>query len=204
MPPRGGEPVRINLSARLAELGSDLCLKLPDLAHIDTRHILFALGRSRAAGTHGTYARIAPLRFAAGNLELTRRRGRFRETYRMPALVHEGREILYLIHILVPRFLRLSFEEKLRTLIHELYHISVRCDGDIRRFAGRNFAHGSSRRAYNRHIDTLADRYLTAGPDPLLLDWLHLEEEEWLQQKVRLTGLSVPLPRPILVARSRL
>ena len=39
--------------------------------------------------------------------------------------------------------------ERLLTLVHELYHISPRCDGDLRRFKGRNHAHGHSRKAYD-------------------------------------------------------
>jgi hypothetical protein len=199
----GMRPI-IDLSAALDLLGADLCCRVPELAHIDLRRVLFGLARSRAEGHHGVYARIVPLRFAGGAAERTRRRGRYLETFRLPGLVHEGREILYLIHLLVPRFLRLSFEQKLATVIHELYHISERCDGDLRRFPGRNFAHGASRRAFNRTVAGLQERYLAAGPDPALLDFLHLTETGWLRREFRLTGLSTPLPRARLIARERL
>lgn len=197
-------PQLCDFSASLAALAADLCRRTPQLAHIAPQQILFALSRSRSDGTHGTYARIAPLRFAAGEPEYTRRRGRFTETFRMPALVHEGREILYLIYIMVPRFLRLPAEQKLATVIHELYHVSEQCDGDIRRFPGRNFAHGSSRRAFNRRIDAMRTTYLATHPDPTLLNFLQIDEEAWQGGRIRLTGLNIPLPRPRLVARQRL
>ncbi|MFA7536687.1 MAG: putative metallopeptidase [Desulfuromonadales bacterium] len=193
-----------DLSAHLANLCADLCRRTPALGHIDPQVLLFALSRSRAEGTHGLYARIAPLRFAAGAAESSRRRGRFVETYRMPSLIHEGRHILYLIHILFPRYLRLSFEQKLATLIHELYHISERCDGDIRRFAGRTFAHGPSRREFNRRVEEIQASYLASAPDPRHLAFLRLTEEEWRLGRIRLTGLSVPLPRARLVVRRRI
>lgn len=193
-----------DLSGRFADLGADLCARLPELSHIDPDRVLFALSRSKADGTHGVYARIAPLRFAGGEPEHTRRRGRTLETFRMPALAHEGREILYVVYFMVPRFLRLSPEQKLGTVVHELYHISERFDGDIRRFPGRNFAHGSSRAAYNRIVSALVSRYMAAGPEPRLLEVLHLTEEQWQRREIRLTGLTVPLPRARLVARRRL
>jgi hypothetical protein len=193
----------VDFSARLRTLAVDICARVPELSHIDPQRVLFCISRSRAAGTHGVYARIAPLRFADGKTEYTRRRGRYVEHFRQSPFFHDGREILYLIHLMLPRFLRLSFEQKLSTILHELYHISERCDGDIRRFAGRNFAHGSSRRAYNRRIAELATHYRASGPDPALLDFLHLTEDGWLRREYRLSGVTVPLPRARLVARKR-
>lgn len=193
----------IDLSARVEALCRHLCATLPQLAHIDPDRLLVTLVRSRAQGIHGTYARIVPLRFAGGASEVTRRRGRVEETYRMPPLHHDGREIYYLISLLVPRFLRLSLEQKLTTVLHELYHISPACDGDIRRFAGRNFAHGHSRAAYNRKINQFLSAYLATGPDPALLAGIDIGEEDWREQSYRLTGLTIPLPRARLIARQR-
>lgn len=199
-----GRTLTLDLSAQLAVLCRHLTESLPELAHIDPERVLFAIARSRAEGRHGLLARIAPLRFAGGVRELTRRRGPWRETYRMPILSHDGREIHYLITVFIPRFLRLPFAEKLATVIHELYHISTACDGDIRRFPGRNFAHGSSRVGFDRIVARLAEAYLKGSPPPDLLAFLHLEETAWQGGALRLTGLRVPIPRAKLIARSRL
>ncbi|HEY6838555.1 MAG TPA: hypothetical protein VI389_07430, partial [Geobacteraceae bacterium] len=64
------------------------------------------------------------------------------------------------IYFLVPRFFNLPLREKLITIFHELYHISPLFDGDLRRFPGKNYAHGSSTRRYNAHMATLVDCYL--------------------------------------------
>lgn len=199
-----GPPQKLNLSAWLDTLCRDLTQKLPELDHIDAAQLLFCLSRSRVPGTHGVYARIAPLRFAGGRRELTSRRGRHLETYALPQLTHQGRDILYVIYLMLPRLLRLPFREKLRTIIHELYHISPAFDGDIRRFPGRNYAHGASRASYNRKIDQLVDAYLNTSPAEELLQPLHLREEDWQNGTVHLTGLQLPLPRARLVARNRL
>jgi hypothetical protein len=193
----------VDFSAELDILSRDLCSRIPELSHIDPNLLLFSITRSRAEGTHGTYARIVPLRFAGGTREYTRRRGLWQETFRMPVLEHQQREIYYLITIFIPRFLRLSFEQKLSTIVHELYHISATCDGDIRRFSGRNFAHGSSRAAYNRIIRLLVDRYLAGHPPERLLSFLHFDENLWRQQQIRITGITTAVPRARLVARSR-
>jgi hypothetical protein len=193
----------LDLSAQAAALAADLCRKVPELHHIDTSRVLFAISRSRTEGVHGTFARIAPLRFSEGRCELTRRRRGMLETFRMPSLRHDGRDILYVIYFMIPRFLRLSAEQRLNTLAHELFHISERFDGDLRRFPGRNFAHGASRAAYNRRIALLLETYRAATPDIALQDFLHLNEKEWLKRQVPLTGLSIPLPRARLVARRR-
>jgi hypothetical protein len=194
----------IDLSVACDRLCQDLCQRLPELAHIDNGRLLFCLSRSRAPGTAGVYARISPLRFTDGLATLNRRRGGFKEIYRMPPLHHEGREILYIIYLLVPRFLRLSFQQKLSTIIHELYHISPACDGDIRRLPGRNFAHGSSRRRFNEQIDRLASAYLSTAPPSQILSFLRTNETDWQNGALRLTGLSVPRPRPRLSSREKL
>jgi hypothetical protein len=198
-----GSSVTVDFSAELDILSRDLCRRIPELAHIDPDRLLFSIARSRAAGIHGTYARIAPLRFAGGSREHTRRRGPWRETFRLPVLHHNQREIYYLITLFIPRFLRLSFEQKLATIVHELYHISAACDGDIRRFLGRNFAHGSSRATYDRIIKQLVDRYLAATPPEAPLAFLQLEESRWNQQQIRISGITTPVPRARLVSRSR-
>jgi predicted metallopeptidase len=193
----------LDLGEAAAALSADLCRQLPELRHIAPERLLFCISRSRAAGKHGVYARIAPLRFAGGAREVTRRRLWRQRTWRMPELHHGGHEILYLVYFMVPRFLRLPPRQKLATLVHELYHISERCDGDIRRFPGRNFAHGASRQRYDRTVDALVERYLAGTPSTTLLAPLEISEEDWQTGRIRVTGLTVPLPRPRLIERRR-
>ncbi len=195
------ENTAFDLSRATAALAEDIRRRVPPLSHIDPERILFCLSRSLSPGVHGTYARIVPLRFPDGTREKSRRRGRYLETFRMPAMEHEGRKILYLIYLFIPRFLRLPFEEKLATIFHELYHISEKFDGDIRRFPGRNYAHGASRREFHRRVSELATAYLETRPDPSLLRFLRMDEKSWREGRLRLSGLSVALPRARLADR---
>ncbi len=193
----------IDISAALDALCRDLCRTLPELAHIEPGRVLFALSRSRAPGKHGLYARINPLRFAGGSRQQARRRAGYREVWQLPVLQHEGRSILYLITVLFPRFLRLCPEQKLLTVVHELFHISERCDGDIRRFAGRNFAHGASRHEFDQRVAGLGRRYLETRPPEETVRVLDLREEDWLNGSLRVTGIQTAMPKAVLISRQR-
>ena len=88
--------------------------------------------------------------------------------------------------------------------IHELYHVSPRCDGDLRRFPGRNYAHGHSRKVFQQQVELLLDSYLAAAPAPSLLSAIDITEADWQQGLIAVKGLQVPLPRARLVARELL
>ena len=157
----------LNLTGELERLVSHITAHVPDLAHIDPARLLICISSTRGGGIRGTYAKIHPLRFPGGVRAIERRRGRHTYLSTMPSITHRGEEILYVIYFLVPRFFDLPLREKLITVFHELYHISPSFNGDIRRFPGRNFAHGSSTRKYNAHMGTLVDAYLAehGGPE---------------------------------------
>jgi hypothetical protein len=138
------------------------------------------------------YAKIVPLRFAHGASE--RRIGR--HTYEMPLLIHRGQEILYLIYFFMPRFGDLPYREGLETVVHELYHISPRFDGDIRRFPGRNYAHGASQKRFNAAVSALTARYQAAG-EPTAAAFLQSTTAELRRAHGSLIGRRVALPRPV-------
>ena len=76
--------------------------------------------------------------------------------------------MLYLLRFVLPRFLDLPFDEKLITIVHELWHISPKFDGDLRRFEGRCYAHGHSRKGYDEHSKKMVDRWLALNPPETL------------------------------------
>lgn len=149
-----------NLTRALEELVADIVTHVDDFSHIDPSRILICVSSTRGGGVHGTFAKIHPLRFQGGCRTREVKRGRKVYLCTMPTVTHHDREILYLIYFLVPRFVNLPLREKLITVFHELYHISPCFDGDIRRFPGRNYAHGASRKRYNARMARLVDDYL--------------------------------------------
>jgi hypothetical protein len=161
----------LNLTCELERLIGDITDRTPELQHILPERLLVCVSSGRPSAG-GSLAKIHPLRFAGGEKSVTTKRGRRRVVCTMPTITHQGEEILYVIYFLVPRFLELPFREKLITVFHELYHISPACDGDIRRFPGRNYAHGSSTKSYNALMGNLVDSYLERLPENSRLGFL--------------------------------
>ena len=189
----------LNITTALERIIADAVGKLDDLRHIRPEQVLVCLSSTRSGGIHGTYAKIHPLRFANGAITTEVRRGRRRYTCTMPTVTHNQQEILYLIYFLVPRFLNLPLREKLVTVFHELYHVSPAFDGDIRRFPGRNYAHGHSRKAFNARIDKLVDAYLAQLDDDSLLAPLSGTMLEMRARHRSLIGRRFPAPKLQLI-----
>lgn len=181
-----------NYTEALEHLIREIVGRVGEFRHVAPERLLVACSRSRDNGPVGAYAKIVPLRFECGARE--RRIGR--HTYEMPPLTYRGREILYLIYFFMPRFGDLPYREGLETVVHELYHISPHFDGDIRRFPGRNYAHGVSQKRYNAAVAALTDRYLAAG-EPTAADFLRSTTQELRRAHGTLMGRRVPLPKPV-------
>jgi len=159
-----------DITAALERLIRHIVDNCPELAHVDAARMIIACMCARAPGTQGVYASIQPLRFKDG-MRTIRKHGR---TWTMPEVKFRGKEILYIIYFAVPRFLEISFQEKLTTIFHELYHINPEFNGDLRRFPGRNYAHGHSRKAYNERLQPIISRYLQSPGAEDVTAFLHL------------------------------
>jgi predicted metallopeptidase len=181
-----------NYSEALERLIREIVTGVDEFRHVDPERVLVACARARDNGPIGAYAKIVPMRFEGG----ARERKVGRHTYHMPALSYRGQEILYLIYFFMPRFGNLPYREGLETVVHELYHISPQFDGDIRRFPGRHFAHGSSQKRFNATVAALTERYLAAG-EPAAAAFLRATTAELRQGHGPLVGRRVPLPRPV-------
>jgi hypothetical protein len=186
-----------NYTDALRDVIADIIAVLPDeFSHIDLSRLLVAFHQARQKSVHGTYATCSPLRFAGGAIEETQRGRRWRH----PVIKSEGREILYILYFTLPRFHEeQDYHGKLSTIIHELYHISPLFNGDIRRFAGKNFAHGHSREVYHTAMQRLADRYLASGPRAHQHEFLQLPFTELSRREGGVVGLRVARPKPFLV-----
>ncbi len=187
----GREP--FDLTTALTRLVADLSARLPVFAHLEPPRLLVTLTPARKPGPFGLQARCTPLRLRDGAIT-KRLRGR---EYRVQRYTLDGRELLYLVTFVVPRFLDLSAREKLITVVHELYHIGERFDGDLRRHAGRCYAHTHSKKRYDAVMGQLADDYLAAGPNPAMVEWLKPHAAGLAALFGGVVGVTVP--RPVLV-----
>ncbi|HKZ17557.1 MAG TPA: putative metallopeptidase [Geobacteraceae bacterium] len=185
----------LNLTGEMEKLIGDIVLRAPELSHIEPSRVLVCVASTRGGGVHGTYAKIHPLRFPGGERTMETRRGLKKVVYSMPDVTYRGIDILYVIYFLVPRFLNLPLREKLITIFHELYHISPEFDGDIRRFPGKNYAHGSSRKRYNALMASLVEDYLGKLEDAGLVDFLEGDMAAIRARHRVMVGRKFPAPR---------
>jgi hypothetical protein len=174
-------------------LAADVVRRCEEFRHIDVGRLLFAVTQARNGRAHGLQARVTPLRFPHGRLT-RQRRG---VTYQVQRYYLGSQEFLYLMTFCLPRFLDQSFDEKLITLFHELYHIGPAFDGDLRRHQGRYTLHSHSQRAYDERMAVLVQRYLDSRPDPVLHAFLGLDFAQLLSRHGSVVGVRVPRPKVI-------
>jgi len=189
--PTGAEDQPFDFCAHVRRLCDDITLRCPELAHVRTDQVLFAITQARNGRGHGLQARVTPLRFHGGRL-VRRHRG---VPYQVQRHIVAGREILYLMTFCLPRFLNRPFEDKFVTIFHELYHIGPKFDGDLRRHEGRCTLHSKSRRGYDERMAALARTYLSSGPDPDLHAFLRLDFAQLQARHGSVIGVSIPRPK---------
>jgi predicted metallopeptidase len=181
-----------DFTAAMRLLCSDMVTRLSELGHIDLELVAIGLCQTRQSGSHGLYASLTPLKFEAGASEQVLEGRR----YGVQSLCDlHGRELLYILSFYLPRFLNTSLEEKLSTVLHELWHISPEFDGDLRRHAGRCYAHGSSQQEYDAQMDRLAQRWLALDPPGHLYDLLAVDFAELEAEHGKVVGARWPTPK---------
>jgi hypothetical protein len=175
--------------------------RLPELSHIDLSRVAITFRQTRKPVLHGIHATLTPLRFTGGTMTMVRH-GRTWTVQR----VHDeqGREMLYLLSLYLPRFMNHTRREKLITLVHELWHISPAFDGDLRRHDGRCYAHTHSQKEYDEAMGALVDRWLTTEPSPQLYAFLDCSFRQLVEQHGAVCGLRIPAPKLIPVAAGKL
>ncbi len=181
-----------DFTGAMRSLCEDMTRRLPELRHIDLTRVAISLCQTRKNVTHGIYASLTPLRFEAG-AKTTRRRGRRYGV--QPVLDSDGHEYLYILSFYLPRFMNTSLEEKLSTVVHELWHINPGFNGDVRRHEGRCYAHGPSQKAYDALMDRHTQAWLALDPPSQLYDFLAGDCGELIAEHGRITGSRWPNPR---------
>jgi predicted metallopeptidase len=171
--------------------------RLPELRHIQMDRVAIVFAQARKRELTGMQASLTPLRFEGGSRVGVRRGRRFTMRRLCDA---QGRELLYLLTFYLPRYLDLDFRAKLETAVHELWHISPACDGDLRRHAGRCYAHSASQAAYDANVARLVDRWLRQDPPIESYGFLRLSFDELRRRHGQVVGLKIPRPKLIPLA----
>lgn len=173
-------------------LCEDIVTRLELLKHINMSRVAVSFSQARSGTRAGMYATLTPLRFPGGRVH-TIRRGRKWGMQKVKD--HKDREMLYILNFYLPRFLDLPFREKLDTVVHELWHIGEKFDGDLRRFGNRCFAHGPSKKKFDRQVAALVDEWLDQSPPESVYDFLQSNFSELESRHGRVIGSKFPTPK---------
>ena len=195
-PSGASSPTGLDITARIGWLCADLAGRLPELHHVDPHAVAYSFSQSRKRSRFGLWASLTPMRFGGGALVEVRRGRRY--TFQR---LHDARgcEMLYIMTVYLPRFLNLSFREKLETIIHELWHISPEFNGDLRRHPGRCYVHSPSSQRYDAFVEELASRWLSLSPPQHVHDFLRLSFAELVRQYGGVYGTRIRHPKLVRV-----
>lgn len=182
---------------RMSLFCADVCRRVDAFRHIDPEQVLVTFLRCRSSRPWGLQARLVPLRFRGGRLYEVRGRCR----YKVQQIFVGRTEMKYVLSFYLPRFLDQTFDEKLVTVFHELYHIGEAFDGDIRRWPGDDVVHGGSLRRYDRLMAELARGYLRTRPPRAAFDFLRFRFDQLERCFGEVVGLQIPTPKLIPVER---
>jgi predicted metallopeptidase len=192
MPFHNGPASGFDFTLHMRRLCLDMTTRVAELRHIDMQRVAIGFSQTRKSVRHGMYASLTPLRFRGGSTE-TIRRGRKWIIQRL--MDESGREMLYILTFYLPRFLDLGFREKLTTVVHELWHIGPRFDGDLRRFSGRCYAHSGSQSRYEAHVKRLAEEWLGLDPPAGLHGFLRYDFRALAEAHGKIFGRRIPAPK---------
>jgi predicted metallopeptidase len=196
--PRGlGQEGPFHFTYRMTLLCEDICRRTPSFAHIDPSRVLVTFIRCRSTRSWGLQARLVPLRFRSGHLCEVRHGAE----YRVQQIFVGDEEMKYVLSFYLPRFMNQTFDEKLITVFHELYHISPLFNGDIRRFAGPDPIHGGNQAAYDQRMADLARAYIKTKPSRHVFEFLKHSFEELERLGGEVVGLQIPTPKLLPVRR---
>jgi predicted metallopeptidase len=157
--------MRPNMTLAVKRLIRDLARRLPELSHVRASRVLVVAGEARRA--------------SRGTIRPTIRRGK---RGRRPEIRIAGKRILYVITLRPLWFVGSTPEQRIATVLHELYHVSARFDGTLH--AGRRHAK-LPRARYDRKIRALRDRYLARAPAEIVEPFAHegtVRARMWLER----------------------
>jgi predicted metallopeptidase len=181
-----------DFTASIRRLCGDVSRRHPQLRHVEMSRVAVRFCQTRRHGSFGMHASLTPLRFEGG----ARTEIRGHRLWRIEPLYDSfGHEMLYLLSFYLPRFLDLGPVEKLATILHELWHISPRFDGDLRRVPGRYYAHGKSEEDFHAQMRQMARTWLRSEPPVAIYGFLELDFAALEHRFGVVRGLSLPAPR---------
>lgn len=184
-----------DFTGNMSLLVKDIVKTHSAFCHIIPDKILIAISPSNGS-RNGVVAKLRPMRFEGGS----KTRVLHGIEYIAPEVNINGNNIFYIVYFHLPRFLNHgNCKNKLATVLHELYHISPLFNGDIRRFSGKNYAHGNSRNDYDELINAYTDEYTISTLHSELSVFLKHRYSELRRKHGAIYGDMIRIPRSNLI-----
>lgn len=181
-------------SEHIQRLISDIVSRVPIFSHINVDQIMVSVSYARNSSMDGVWAELYPMKYQNGHYSIRERKGNVIYLYKTDRLHIGQREILYILYLMMPRFQNLSFNQKLKTLFHELYHISPGFDGKLRQIHSRFIYHGSRNDLFERNISWWVNDYMNRG---ILLKEADILKYSWSGLKRKYPHLQMDyIPEP--------
>jgi hypothetical protein len=191
----GLQPGPFQFTYHMRALIQDIRDRTPDLNHINLDFVLVGISRARTRRPFGLQAKVTPMRFKNGD-RIQKRRGWI---YQVQQFYVNGVEMLYLLSFCLPRFQDLTFDEKMITIFHELFHMAPEFNGDLRRHHGRYYQHSHSKKKYDLHMQQYVQAYFDSKPDLGLTEFLRFTFEQLHERHGGVQGIMVPVPKLVPV-----
>jgi hypothetical protein len=185
----------IDLSESLTVIIENIVHFSPTFKHIDVNRIIVCIGSNKTGGRGGIYGKLVPLKFADGSNYL-----KYRGTcYAIPEISKNGTTCLYIIYFYMPKFFDLPWDEKLRVIFHELFHISPHFNGDIRKMGNVKTAHGHSRKGFESLYKDELNNYLLYIQTSPHMGFLKMDTKSLFSRFKRVNGIRMKNPSPVIV-----
>lgn len=180
-----------DFTGNMALLVDDIIKTHPFFKHIRIENILVAISPSNG-NMNGVVAKLRPMLFEGCSKTKVVRN----IEYAAPEIKINGINILYIVYFHLPRFLNHGNQKtKLSTVIHELHHVSPLFNGDIRRYSGKNYAHGNSRKDFDDLISIYTDEYISYTIHQELSIFLKYKYNELKRKYGAVYGDMIRIPR---------
>lgn len=188
--------VKLNLSDIISDLIQQISLRFDSFSHIDSKRILVCVGSNRTGGRGGgIYGKLVPLKFKDG-AEMLKFNGRY---YAMPRIIENGLPLQYVLYFYTPKFFNLRAFEKIKVIFHELYHISPKFNGDIRRMGKVKLAHGSSKKKFDSYFEAEAKIFFDQLATTEYMNILDMNSRA-LQKEYSVYARRMKIPKPVIIS----
>jgi hypothetical protein len=197
---RNGPKGMLDFNQAMTRLVAEVAANVREFHTIDPQQVLVSAAFSRKARRAGLLAYVLPLKYREGSPVDRRVRGQKVYHWAMLPTFHRetGKEVLYIVYFMLPRFYNLGLKEKLETVVHELYHISPKFNGDLRWFKGRSALHGDMK-SYDKKVKELTDEFLNSPHDAGAYEFLKGSFSQSEKKFERILARHIREPRPKLL-----